>query len=111
MTTEMTPPRETPYPAQNLAVPETELAPQPDTLSPIFDCVIVGGGPAGLSAAIYLGRYNRTALVIDDGEGRSTTHETNENYLGFPEGIRARELRALGQEQARRYGAEFMAAR
>lgn len=78
------------------------------TRSPkVFDSVVVGGGPAGLSAAIYLARYNRTVLVIDAGEGRSTSHETNQNYLGFPRGIPSRALRARGCQQAKRFGAEF----
>jgi thioredoxin reductase (NADPH) len=78
-----------------------------ETLS-IYDCVVVGGGPAGLSAAIYLARYNRSVIVADHGSGRWTTHETNENYLGFPDGIRSVELRDLGRRQAERFGAEFV---
>lgn len=73
-----------------------------------YDCVVIGGGPAGLSAAIYLARYNRSVIVADHGSGRSTTHETNENYLGFPDGIRSTELRDLGKRQAERFGAEFI---
>jgi len=73
-----------------------------------YDCVIVGGGPAGLSAAIYVARYNRTVAVVDHGSGRWSTHETNENYLGFPEGIRSTELRELGRRQARRFGATLV---
>lgn len=77
----------------------------------IFDSIIVGGGPAGLSAAIYLARYNRSALVIDAGEGRSTSHEKNENYLGFPRGIPSQELRVRGCRQAKRFGAGFVVGR
>jgi thioredoxin reductase (NADPH) len=73
-----------------------------------YDCVIIGGGPAGLSAAIYLARFNRSVIVADHGSGRSTTHETNDNYLGFPEGIRSTDLRDLGRRQAERFGAEFI---
>lgn len=96
---------ETPYPAQE--VPGGDLP----AASKIYDAVIVGGGPAGLSAAIYLARFNRSVLVIDAGEGRSTSHERNENYLGFPEGIASRELRRRGQQQAARFGAEFAESR
>ncbi|MDP9180811.1 MAG: NAD(P)/FAD-dependent oxidoreductase [Chloroflexota bacterium] len=71
----------------------------------IYDCLIIGGGPAGLSAAIYLARYNRTCLVVDHNRGRWRSHEINENYLGFPTGIRARRLRELGRKQALRFGA------
>lgn len=74
-----------------------------------YDCVIVGGGPAGLSAAIYLARFNRTVLVVDRGHGgRWQTHEVNENYLGFPQGIHTVKLRELGVEQAERFGAKFI---
>jgi thioredoxin reductase (NADPH) len=69
--------------------------------------VIVGAGPAGLSAAVYMGRFLRRTLVIDDGEGRSTFSQINDNYLGFPSGIAVRELRRLGREQAQRFGVEI----
>ncbi len=73
----------------------------------IFDSIIIGAGPAGLSAAIYLSRFNRSALVIDRGQGRTSNLEVNENYLGFPEGIAAQDLTERGREQARRYGTVF----
>ncbi len=75
----------------------------------IYDSLIIGGGPAGISASIYVARYNRSALVIDRGSGRSTTHEINENYLGFPNGVASKRLRALGRRQARRFGVDFIA--
>lgn len=74
----------------------------------LFDSIVIGAGPAGMSAAIYLARYNRTCLAIDIGTGRSTSHEINENYLGFPKGIHIEELRELGREQAERFGVEFV---
>ena len=73
-------------------------------MNSVFDCAIIGGGPAGLSAAIYLGRFLRSVLVIDDGEGRSTYPQINENYLGFPDGIAATDLRKLGKKQAEKFG-------
>ena len=97
-------PGETPYPEQDAAV---LAAGDPARL---YDGLIVGGGPAGLSAAIYLARFNRSVLVIDFGEGRSTTHEHNENYLGFPDGIGIRDLRARGCRQAARFGARLETA-
>jgi thioredoxin reductase (NADPH) len=72
-----------------------------------FDTVIIGGGPAGLSAAIYLARFLRSVLVLDQGIGRWDTAELNENYFGFPDGIHTRELRELGLRQAQRFGVEY----
>ncbi len=90
---------DTPYPKQRSGDFEVDRQ--------VYDSLVVGGGPAGLSAAIYLARFNRSVLVIDAGEGRSTSHETNENYLGFPDGIASRELRERGRRQAQRFGADF----
>lgn len=73
-----------------------------------YDCVVIGGGPAGLAAAIYLARFNRSVAVADHGDGRSTQHQTNDNYLGFPDGIAAQDLRSLGERQATRFGAEII---
>jgi thioredoxin reductase (NADPH) len=67
------------------------------------DAIIVGGGPAGLSAAIYLARYDRTVVVFDAGHGRSTHHQINHNYLGFPGGVPAAKLRELGRAQLAEY--------
>lgn len=74
----------------------------------VYDCIIVGGGPAGLSAAVYLARFNRRVAVIDRGDGRTLTYELNENYLGFPQGIHARQFTELGRQQAERFGVEFI---
>lgn len=76
-------------------------------LSRMYDSIIIGGGPAGLSAAIYLARFNRNVLVIDQQKGRSTYPQINENYLGFPSGIKAKELRSRGIQQAKRFGVHF----
>jgi len=67
------------------------------------DALIVGGGPAGLSAAIYLARYDRTVAVFDAGGGRSTHHQVNHNYLGFPGGVPATRLQELGRAQLAEY--------
>ena len=74
----------------------------------IADAVIVGGGPAGLSAAVYLGRFRRSTIVIDGGAGRSSGPQVNENFLGFPRGVKVSRLRALGRQQAERFGARFV---
>lgn len=73
----------------------------------LYDALILGGGPAGLSAAVYLGRFTRTVLVLDAGEGRSSFAQVNDNYLGFPDGVTTRELRELGRKQAERFGVHF----
>lgn len=77
-----------------------------NTQQQIYDCVVIGGGPAGLSAATYLGRFNRTVVVIDSpAGGRWQTHEVNENYFGFPDGIPTTELRERGILQTKKFGA------
>jgi thioredoxin reductase (NADPH) len=70
----------------------------------LCEVLVVGGGPAGLSAALYLARYNRTVVLFDAGQGRSTWHQINHNYLGFPGGVAARKLRELGYAQLADYG-------
>src|SRR5664279_676901 len=75
------------------------------------DCAIIGGGPAGLSAAVCLSRMRRSVLVIDDRDGRSLWGQTNRNYLGFPDGIPAAEIRLQGRRQAARYGTKFLNGR
>lgn len=67
------------------------------------DALVVGGGPAGLSAALYLARYNRSVVVLDSWEGRSTHRQVNHNYLGFVDGIAAVDLRRAGREQLAHY--------
>ena len=75
------------------------------------DCAIIGGGPAGLSAAVCLARMRRCVLVIDDRDGRSLWSQINRNYLGFPDGIPAAEIRLQGRRQAAKYGAQFLLGR
>jgi thioredoxin reductase (NADPH) len=74
----------------------------------MYDCVIIGGGPAGLTAATYLGRFIRSTLVIDAGDGRATRIPTTHNLLGFPEGISGRNLLVRMHQHAVRYGAELV---
>jgi thioredoxin reductase (NADPH) len=76
-----------------------------------FDVAIIGGGPAGLTAAIYLGRFLRSAIVIDAGNARANLIPRTHNCPGFPDGIEGPELlRRLGL-QAERYGARLVADR
>ncbi|MCP3028904.1 NAD(P)/FAD-dependent oxidoreductase [Halobacillus sp. A5] len=72
-----------------------------------YDCIIIGGGIAGLQASIQLGRYMRSVAVIDSGEGRSTLCQKYNNILGFPHGVSGRTLRQAGREHAERLGVHF----
>jgi thioredoxin reductase (NADPH) len=74
-----------------------------DTTNHEYETLVIGGGPAGLTAALMLARFARTVAVFDAGQGRSTWHQTNHNYLGFPGGIPARKLRELGRRQLAEY--------
>lgn len=73
-----------------------------------IDCIIIGGGIAGLQAAIQLSRYHHTIYVIDSGEGRSTLAKAYSNILGFPNGISGEQFRVIGQEQAEKNGVIFV---
>jgi thioredoxin reductase (NADPH) len=72
------------------------------------EVIVVGGGIAGLSAAIYLGRAQRDTLVIDSGHSMAKWEPDVENYLGFPDGIAGEELLRNGCKQARRYEVRFV---
>jgi thioredoxin reductase (NADPH) len=72
-----------------------------------LDCLIVGGGPAGLTAAIYLARFHLKILIIDDGKGRAASIPCTRNLAGFPDGISGKEVLARMREQAQLYGAKF----
>lgn len=54
------------------------------TGSEVFDCVIVGGGPAGLTAGLYLRRFDRRVRIIDAGAGRARLISRSHNIAGFP---------------------------
>lgn len=71
------------------------------------DCAIVGGGPAGLAAAIYLARFRRRTVLLDRGGSRAALIPTSHNLPGHPDGIAGRELLARMADQARRHGAEI----
>jgi len=74
-----------------------------------FDIVIVGAGPAGLSAAVYGASEGLSTLVVDNGGigGQATSSSLIRNYLGFPRGISGRGLAESAYEQAWIFGAKF----
>ena len=72
-----------------------------------FDCLVVGAGPAGLTAAIYLARFRRRIAVYDAGNSRASYIPTTRNYPGFPDGISGEELLARLRTQAGNYGAHI----
>jgi thioredoxin reductase (NADPH) len=74
---------------------------------PILDCLIVGGGPAGLTAAIYLARFHLDILVVDGGKSRAARIPCTRNVSGFPDGIEGTELLRRMREQACKYGAKI----
>jgi thioredoxin reductase (NADPH) len=74
---------------------------------PPLDCLIVGGGPAGLTAAIYLARFHLDILVVDGGKSRAAWIPCTRNVSGFPDGIKGTELLQRMREQACKYGAKI----
>lgn len=75
----------------------------------VLDCLIIGGGPAGLTAAIYLARFHRHCLIVDAGASRASYIPTSHNYPGFPPGISGPELLSRLRTQALEYGARIEA--
>ena len=75
----------------------------------VFDVLIVGGGPAGVAAAVYAGAEGLSALVVDEIAigGQAGTSSRIENYMGFPTGISGADLLWRGQVQAMKFGARF----
>lgn len=74
----------------------------------MLDCVVVGGGPAGLTAAIYLARFHLDVRVIDAGHSRAATIPMTRNHAGFPDGIAGADLLDRMRTQARLYGATLI---
>lgn len=71
----------------------------------IWDCAVIGGGPAGLMAAVYLGRFYRRVVVFDHGKSRANYIKESHNCPGFHTGISGEALLARLRQQAETYGA------
>jgi thioredoxin reductase (NADPH) len=71
------------------------------------DCLIIGGGPAGLTAAIYLARFRLRTIVVDSGKSRAALIPRTNNHAGFPQGISGKKLLERMRQQAHRFGVEF----
>jgi thioredoxin reductase (NADPH) len=69
------------------------------------DCLIIGAGPAGLTAAIYLARYHLSIRLFDSGSSRAAMIPCTHNHAGYPDGIEGTELLRLMLTQAEKYGA------
>ena len=76
-------------------------------MSDTVDCAVIGGGPAGLTAAIYLARYHLSVMVFDDGMSRALKITVSHNHAGFPDGIGGTELLSRMRTQALKYGAHI----
>jgi thioredoxin reductase (NADPH) len=75
----------------------------------VWDVIIVGAGPAGLTAGIYTARHEHSTLILHSGKvgGRALEAHRVENYPGFPQGLTGPELMKLFEDQAMRFGVEI----
>lgn len=81
-----------------------------DTRDNAWDVAVVGGGPAGLAAAVYLTRFLRSVAIFDAGDARAKLIPRTRNCPGFPEGISGEDLLARLREQAKAYGPDIIEA-
>lgn len=86
-----------------------EQLPIPPEAGPdlLYDALVVGAGPTGLLAAVYLARFRRSVCVVDAGASRAATIARSHNYPGFADGITGAALVAGLREQAQRYRIDF----
>jgi thioredoxin reductase (NADPH) len=76
-------------------------------MSVAVDCLVIGGGPAGLTAAVYLARFRLTVTVIDAGASRAALIPCSRNIPGFPQGVSGDELLRRMRDHAQRFGASI----
>ena len=74
----------------------------------MYDVIIIGSGPAGISASLYIARANKKVAVIGKNGGALSKTELIENYYGFPEPISGKQLIENGIAQAKRLGVEVL---
>ncbi len=77
----------------------------------VYDCVVIGAGPAGLTAATYLARFHRRVVLVSAGASRATYIPVSHNCPGFPFGISGTDLLGKLDAQARQFGVEMADAR
>src|SRR6188474_1900453 len=94
-------------PTRRARITDGREAPLTPMSSDRYDVAIVGGGPAGLSAALWLSRYLHKVVVVDSGDPRNWETRGINGFLGH-QGIRSPALRAIGRGEAEKYGAEFV---
>lgn len=75
--------------------------------SDVLDCVVVGGGPAGLTAGMYLRRFHRTVRVVDAGAGRARRITRSHNVAGFPDGVAGGLLLERMKQHLRQVGGQL----
>ncbi|MDV6330852.1 NAD(P)/FAD-dependent oxidoreductase [Asticcacaulis sp. 201] len=75
-------------------------------MNPIYDCAIIGGGPGGLTAALYLARFRRNVVVIDAGDSRASLIPVSHNFPAFPNGVTGSSLLTRLHEQLAPYDIE-----
>lgn len=74
----------------------------------VVDAVVIGAGPAGLTAALYLARYHRNVLVLHDGHSRALRIPLTHNVPGFPDGVNGQDLIVRMTSHAEHYGARIV---
>jgi thioredoxin reductase (NADPH) len=101
----------------HLAEPSNEelaekLGLQRAAMQHVYDLIVIGGGPAGLTTSIYAARENMETLIVDSKGlgGQAGVTERLDNYPGFPDGIAGIELAERFVKQAERYGVEMLQA-